>query len=86
MSKLFNLFKYGFITIFTSPLWLLFFIYSFIKCIILFFVFLFKAIILFFSGKSIFESKEDRAIKIMKQKESEELAIRRMEALKDADQ
>lgn len=83
MSKLFNLFKYGFITIFTSPVWLLYFVYSLIKGIILFIINLFKAIILFFMGKSIFNTREDKAIIIMKQKEAEEQAQKRTEALND---
>jgi len=83
MSKLFNLFKYGFITIFTSPVWLLYFAYSLVKGIILFIINLFKAIILFFMGKSIFNTREDKAIIIMKQKEAEEQAQKRTEALND---
>ncbi len=86
MIKLFNLFKYGFITIFTSPIWILFFIYSILKCLVLFIYNLFKNIILFFCGKEIFFTKEDKAIEILKVKESEDLEKKKLEALNDAEQ
>ena len=46
---------------------------------------LFKAIFLFFNGKPVFSTREDRAIELMRQQDQQELESRRNEALKNAD-
>lgn len=83
MEKLFNLFKYGFITILTSPFWLLYFIFEFVKGLGLYIFYLFKAIILFFRGDSIYVNNNDKAIFKLKKEDEQALAERRREALND---
>lgn len=83
MGKLFGLFKRGFVTIFTSPFWLTFFIYKMIEGLFIYIYYLFKAIIQFFKGGSLFEDKTDLAIKKLIKADEEALAKRREEALND---
>lgn len=85
MVKLFNIFKSGFFAIFTCPLWIVFFVYKIIESLIVFFIYLIRATILFFQGKSIFKSREDRAIELLKEQDAEQLAERRREAMRNAD-
>lgn len=85
MIKLFSIFKTGFITIFTSPIWLSYFIIKMIICFFIYLFNLFKASFLFFSGKPVFSTREDRAIELMRQQDQQELEARRNEALKNAD-
>lgn len=85
MLKLFSIFKDGFIAIFTSPFWLLYLIYKMIICLILFFKNAFIGIFKFFKGYSIFVTKNDRAIKALKEQDQKMLDQRREEALKNVD-
>ena len=85
MIKLFSIFKTGFITIFTSPFWLAYFLFKMIYCLLNYIIILFKSIILFFKGKPVFSTREDRAIELMRQQDQQELESRRNEALKNAD-
>lgn len=85
MLKLFNLFKNGFITLFTLPFWLVWFLIKMIICLIVYFITLIKAIIDFFQGKLIFKTKEDKAIDILRQNEEDEMRMKREEAMRNAD-
>lgn len=85
MLKLFDIIKQGLITFFTLPFWVVWFLIRMVICLVIYFITLFKAIILFFQGKPVFTTKEDKAIIIMIQNEEDELARRREEALKNAD-
>lgn len=85
MIKLFDIFKTGLITLLTSPFWLLFFIYKMIFCLIMYFVTLIKVTIDFFKGKHIFNTKEDRAITILRNEDQQIQDQRRDEAMKNAD-
>ena len=85
MLKLFSIFKDGFIAIFTSPFWLLYLIYKMIICLILFFKNAFIEIFKFFKGDSIFVTKNDKAIKALKEQDQKMLDQRREEALKNVD-
>ena len=85
MLKLFNIFKSGFIAIFTSPFWILFLLYKMIICLLIYFKNLFIQIIYFFQCKSIFVTKEYLAIELLKKEDQETLNQRREEALKNVD-
>lgn len=85
MLKLFSIFKTGFKTIFTSPFWLVYFIYKLLFCLIMFFKNFFIVILYFFQGKSIFQTKEDKAIKKLKEEDQKMLDLRREEALRNVD-
>lgn len=85
MLKLFSIFKDGFIAIFTSPFWLLYLIYKMIICLFLFFKNAFIGIFTFFKGDSIFVTKNDKAIKALKEQDQKILDQRREEALKNVD-
>lgn len=85
MLKLFDIFKTGLITLLTSPFWLLYFIYKMIFCLIIFIITLIKAIIDFFKGKPIFNTREDRAIETLRNEDQQALEQRRKEAMKNAD-
>ena len=85
MIKLFSIFKTGFITIFTSPFWLVYFLFKMVYCLICYLINLFRAIFLFFNGKPVFSTREDRGIELMRHQDQQELESRRNEALKNAD-
>lgn len=85
MKKILDLFIDGLKTILTAPFWLTFFIYKMLESLILFIFLGIKAIIMFFKGRSIFDSKEDKAIEIMKQQDLEAIEQRKKEALKNAE-
>lgn len=81
MDKIFDLFKYGLITLFTAPFWIIYYIFLFIKGLVINIVLGFKAIIYFFQGKTIFTTKEDKIIAALDKKEIEDKEKRRQEVL-----
>ena len=85
MLKLFDIIKQGIITLITSPFWLAYFLIRMVICLFIYLITLFKAIIIFFQGKPVFTTREDKAIQLMIQEEEEKMAQRREEALKNAD-
>ena len=84
MEAIFDIFKYGLITLFTAPFWILLYIFLMIKGLVINIYMLIKAIVLFFMGKSIFDNKEDKTIEILKQREQEEKERRRQEVIDNA--
>jgi hypothetical protein len=81
LDKIFDLFKYGLITLFTAPFWIIYYIFWFIKGLVINIVLCFKAIIYFFQGKTIFTTKEDKIIAALDKKEIEDKEKRRQEVL-----
>ena len=81
MNKIFDLFKYGLITLFTAPFWIIYYIFLFIKGLVINIVLGIKAIIFFFQGKTIFTTKEDKIIEALNKKEIEDKEKRRQEVL-----
>ena len=81
MDKIFEWFKYGWITLFTAPFWIIYYIFLFIKGLVINIVLGFKAIIYFFQGKTIFTTKEDKIIAALDKKEIEDKEKRRQEVL-----
>ena len=81
MNKLYELFKYGLITLFTAPFWIIYYVFLLIKGLIINIVLGVKAIIFFFQGKTIFTTKEDKIIAALDKKEIEDKEKRRQEVL-----
>ena len=81
MNKIFDLFKYGLITLFTAPFWIIYYIFLFVKGLIINIVVGIKAIIYFFQGRTIFTTKEDKIIEALNKKEIEDKEKRRQEVL-----
>ena len=81
MNKLFELFKYGLITLFTAPFWIIYYVFLLIKGLIINLVLGVKAIIFLFQGKTIFTTKEDKIIAALDKKEIEDKEKRRQEVL-----
>ena len=84
MDGIFEIFKYGLITLFTAPFWIIYYIFLVVKGLVINIYLMIKAVILFFMGKSIFDLKEDKTIIILKQRELEEKEKRRKEVIDNA--
>lgn len=80
MLTIFSYFKQGFITILSSPFWLIYFAFSFLKASIVFIISLIEFIIAFFKGESLFKTKQDRIIDYLRAQDQEAIDSRIREA------
>ena len=85
MDKIFDLFKYGFITLFTAPFWIIWYVFLVIKGLVINIFLGIKAIIYYFMGKDLFRTREDKIIEALDRKEIEDKEKKRQEVLNNVD-